>query len=66
VLQHVVAGIPKFCAEFFFHQRATAVMFYKNNIDYHILAYSDMADHKYKSMHHQEAYVVFVQDHKKG
>jgi hypothetical protein len=25
-----------------------------------------MADHKYKSMHHQEAYVVFVQDHKKG
>ena len=25
-----------------------------------------MAYDKYMSMHHQEAYVVFVQDHKKG
>jgi hypothetical protein len=33
---------------------------------YYILACFDMAYDKYMSMHHQEAYVVFVQDHKKG
>ena len=34
VIWHVVAGIPKFCAEFFFCQCATAGMFYKNNNDF--------------------------------
>lgn len=34
VTGHVVAGIPKFCTEFFFHQCATAGMFYKNNNDF--------------------------------
>jgi hypothetical protein len=42
------------------------VCFTKITIFYYILACSDMAYDKHKSMHHQEAYVVFAQDHKKG
>ena len=34
VTWHVVAGILKFCTEFFFHQCATACMFYKNDNDF--------------------------------
>jgi hypothetical protein len=60
-------GSPSFAQNFSSISVLPQVRFTKITMTfYYILACSDMAYDKYKSMHHQEAYVVFVQDHKNG
>jgi hypothetical protein len=60
-------GSPSFAQNFSSISVLLQVCFPKITVTfYYILACSGMAYDKYMSMHHQEAYVVFVQDHKKG